>query len=73
MYACPEMKTCGIFMPCLASAPERYFSTLKSTFFCHTEGVKYEKQAIPYAHVFTDDKDSGVRSLTCEPKCILEG
>jgi DUF1365 family protein len=30
-----------------------YFSTLKSTFFCHTKDVKYEEQAIPYAHFLT--------------------
>jgi hypothetical protein len=44
----------------IATALERYFVILKSTFFCHTEGVKYKEQAILYAHVLTDKgKENG--------------
>jgi len=35
---------------------ELYFSTLKIRFFSHVEGVKHEEQAIPYAHVLTNNK-----------------
>jgi hypothetical protein len=40
------------------TASVRYFSTLKSTFFRRTEGVKYEEQAIPYAHIPSNKKRS---------------
>jgi hypothetical protein len=36
-----------------ATFPKRYFCNLKSTFFGHTEGAKYEEQTIAYGHVLT--------------------
>jgi hypothetical protein len=43
---------------------------LKSTFFCHIQGVKYEEQATPYAHVLTYTKINAKWALKSEPNNI---
>jgi hypothetical protein len=55
---------------CPVTSLERYYFTLKSTFFCHSKGRKYKEQTMENAHVVTNKKAK--LTMTSEPNYTLE-
>jgi hypothetical protein len=51
--------------------PQTTFFTLQSTFFCHTEGVKYKEQTMPFACILTNRKAKW--TMKSELNYTLEG